>query len=216
MEEKNKKKSFWHAIRKRIKISNLIILIILLAGNSFAWFVYVKDVQNSINVHVRAWDVILESNQGVISEIFTMNVEKMYPGMSNYVDHIQVYNQSEMGASVDYEILSVTMLGQTKYTVEGVTEYGITPTGEEKTSVEMARSLANDYPFLITIDVSDPVVDATVGRSTYTLTVEWPYESGDDAADTKWGTDAYTFNTAHPSDPTISLVVKVSVVQSEE
>lgn len=44
-------------ILKKIKLRNLIVLIILLAFNTYAWFIYTTRVSSEITAHVSSWDV---------------------------------------------------------------------------------------------------------------------------------------------------------------
>lgn len=44
-------------ILKKIKLRNIVILIILLAFNTYAWFVYTTKVSLDMSAHVSAWDV---------------------------------------------------------------------------------------------------------------------------------------------------------------
>ena len=53
--------------RHIIKPSRLIFLIVLLAANSFAWFIYATRINTDVSVHVRAWNVIFESGDTEIS-----------------------------------------------------------------------------------------------------------------------------------------------------
>lgn len=44
-------------ILKKIKLRNLIVLIILLAFNTYAWFIYTTRVSSELTAHVSSWDV---------------------------------------------------------------------------------------------------------------------------------------------------------------
>ena len=50
-------------MKKRVKVSphRIVFLIILLAGNTFAWFIYSTKVDSNISVHVKAWDVVFQA-----------------------------------------------------------------------------------------------------------------------------------------------------------
>ena len=100
MERKNKLKKLLKIIVKKLKVRYLLIIIVLLSCNSFAWFIYIKDVQNSIDIHVRGWNIIMENSSGVISQVYKMNVQNMYPGMDDHIETLTAYNKSEMSASL--------------------------------------------------------------------------------------------------------------------
>ena len=44
-------------IMKKVKLRNIIILILLLVFNAYAWFVYTTKVSLDLSAHVSAWDV---------------------------------------------------------------------------------------------------------------------------------------------------------------
>ena len=74
--------------------------------------------------------------------------------------------------------------------------------------------LANDFPFSITIDTSSQTISSENGQETFSLSVVWPYESNDDAADTLWGTNAYQYKQSNPDDPSISINIKITITQN--
>ena len=86
--------------------------------------------------------------------------------------------------------------------------------GEVITSEGLINSLANDYPFIIDIGVSNLEVTPNGGEEQFYIRVNWAYESGDDALDTYWGNQAYDYHLANPDAPVISLRIKISVVQA--
>jgi hypothetical protein len=61
--------------------------------------------------------------------------------------------------------------------------------------------------------VTTSTIDAETGESDFAINVIWPYESGDDISDTTWGNNAYTYKSANPDQPSITMKVKLSVVQ---
>ncbi len=57
-------------VLKKIKLRNLLILIVLLAFNTYAWFVYTTKVSTGLNAHVSAWDVeFVGKNRTVLYQI---------------------------------------------------------------------------------------------------------------------------------------------------
>lgn len=214
MEKKNKYKKLLKIISKKLKARYLLIFIVLLSCNSFAWFIYIKDVQNSIDIHVRGWNIIMENSSGVISQVYKMNVQNMYPGMDDHIETLTAYNKSEMSASLTYSILNVRILDETIYSKEGKLAENMELVGDELTSSELITKLSNDYPFKIEFLVSSEIIDAEYGSSTYTLKVSWLYESGNDELDTEWGVKAYQFKEDNPSTPSIELEAKINVIQN--
>ena len=215
MKAKNNQKLF-KAIKKVINLKRIIILIVLLAGNSFAWFIYSQQVEGNVNVHVRSWKVVLESSSQPITTTYDVKVDNMYPGMDNFSQSIQVYNKSEMAADINYTILEMNILGTSTITKEGTLESGGTLKGSEITSSELITKLTADYPFKITFNVANSIVDAETGESNFTINVVWPFESGNDALDTEWGNNAYIYKTNNSTLPSITMKVKLSVAQHTE
>ncbi len=209
-----KKKSLLYYIFKRIKLSHLIILIILISANTYAWFIYVNSVSNSVDVHVRSWRIDFQDENSVVTDYVDVYVNDVYPGMTTFTKNITAYNYSEVAADVSFKILEASVLGTTYTTLEGRSEYNQTPQTGDLTSAQLVSKLANDYPFAITFTLSSATIPAVNGTATYTINVSWPYESGDDAADTLWGTNAYTFKQNHPIDPCLRMIVKIYITQA--
>ena len=70
--------------RNPLKASRLVFLIVLVAANTFAWFIYATKIDSTVSVHVRAWDVVFEAEENEISNIVNINVGDIYPGMEDY------------------------------------------------------------------------------------------------------------------------------------
>ena len=117
----------------------------------------------------------MENSSGVISQVYKMNVQNMYPGMDDHIETLTAYNKSEMSASLTYSILKVRIFDETIYSKEGKLEENMELVGDELTSSELITKLSNDYPFKIEFLVSSEIIDAEYGSSTYTLKVSWLY-----------------------------------------
>lgn len=187
---------------KRISPITLLLLALTLSANLFAWFIYTTKVDSTITAHVKGWNVNFMAGNTQLSQQVNFDIANIYPGMTTHTDSISVTNNGEMTANLSYEIVSATVLG---------TEYRA---GRDMTSSELLDYLENHYPFVIAFSTSNNAVAAGGGTSTFTLTVSWAYESGNDALDTYWGEQAYDYKMAHPSSPSISLVMKITAMQS--
>ena len=205
MKEENskKKKSVFLRLLKRVKPSRLIFLAVLLAVNTYAWFIYVNTVSNSVDVHVKSWKIDFTSGDTPITDYVNVFVDNVYPGMTTYTKSITAYNYSEVAATATYKILSASIMGDEYVTVEGRDETGQTVLETDLTSEELEEQLAEDYPFTITLAITSSSMVAETGSTTYTISIAWPYESGDDELDTEWGTQAYDFKQNHPTSPCI-------------
>ena len=203
-------------MKKRVKVSphRIVFLIILLAGNTFAWFIYSTKVDSNISVHVKAWDVVFQAGDDQVSTDINIIVDDIYPGMTSFSRSITAYNYSEVPASLSFKIMSATVLDEEYITVEGRAEAGDDPDPDDLTSQQLATKLANDYPFTIAITMTSSTIAAGNGEGTYTLSVVWPYESGDDETDTEWGIAAAEYKESNPSDPSITLTLKLIITQN--
>ena len=206
----NKKKK--HIIKPR----RLVFLIVLLSANTFAWFIYATKINTDVSVHVRGWDVVFQSGQNELASEVEVTVDNVYPGMDDYEYEITAHNHSEMSASMTYEILSARILSTSYYTAAEKAALGLTVTGDEPTSQEIEDMLADDFPFSITFQTSSNTIADTNGTETYTLSVVWPYESNDDATDTLWGSNAYTYKQSNPTSPSIALKIRITIVQNPD
>lgn len=212
VESNNKKKNIFLLLLKKIKISHLIFLAVLLAANSYAWFIYVNNVSNRLDVHVRAWKVDFEDDGQVVEEV-NVEVNNAYPGMTNYSKSVVAHNYSDLPATASYKILYASIMGTEYYSQEGKADAGLTVTGDEPTAAELEEMLTGDYPFTFGFNLSETDLVALTGTSTYTVSLQWPYESGDDEADTYWGVEAYNYKEDNPTEPSIKLRIKIYITQ---
>ena len=200
--------------RHILKPSRLIFLIVLLAANTFAWFIYATRINTDVSVHVRAWNIIFESGDNQIANEVDINVNSVYPGMEDYDYEIKAYNRSEVNATLTYQILSARILDQEYTSVEQKNDLGLPVLEDDLTSAQLETKLANDYPFSITIATSSETIQLGSGVETYTLSVTWPYENDNDEADTLWGINAYQYKESNPGNPSIALKIRIIITQN--
>ena len=211
-ESSNKKKNIFLLILKRIKISHLIILTVLLAANSYAWFIYVNNVSNKLDVHVRAWKVDFEDDGQVVEEV-NVEVQNAYPGMANFSKSVLAHNYSDLTATASYKVLYANIMGTEYWSAEGKADAGQQLSGTEPTSAQLETMLTTNYPFVFGFNLSNTSLAALTGTATYTVSLQWPYDSGDDEADTYWGVTAYDYREDNPGDPCIELKIKIYITQ---
>ena len=185
---------------KRVRLSTLL----LLCSSTFAWFLYATKVSVGITAHIEAWNILFTNENNEISELINFEIPNLYPGMEDYNDSIEIINLGERNASVEYEIVRVSILG-VNYNIDGTT----------LTSDQMVNNLASDYPFKINISLENSTIEAGSGRTTFSLSTVWPYESGDDELDTYWGSKSYEFSSNNPDTPSIQIEIKISASQQK-
>lgn len=197
-EEKNKKKT--KSILKYINTKTIIILIVLLSFNAYAWFIYITKVSLELDVHVAAWDITFQAGEEEITNDVVLEVDKIYPGMEDYVQEIEVHNRGEISADLSYKIMSIEIFGE-KFEV-----------GDQYTSDDL-QNMLNSYPFKITIESSTDQIEAGTGQGKFTIKVTWPFESGNDELDTYYGNKSYEFQTNSPQAK--SLIVKFELTAKQ-
>ena len=84
-------------ILSRIRISHLILLILLIVSNTFAWMIYANKVTTGIDVHVRTWNVDFTDGDGTLVErSFSLDVNNIYPGMADFEEGLDITNTGEI------------------------------------------------------------------------------------------------------------------------
>lgn len=189
-------------IKNRVKLSTLMILLVLLIFNSYAWFVYATKVSTGFSAHVSSWNVQFETGEGEIVTNMEFNVERIYPGMKDYSQTLTVYNRGETEATLIYEIKSIIILG-TEYEIE-----------ENMTTEQILEMIQNRFPFKIDIVVENANLTPESDRGSFTISVKWPFESGNDQLDTLWGESAYDFYNLNPNKECIEMNIQIKAIQT--
>lgn len=188
-------------IIKKVKIRNILILILLIIFNTYAWFIYATRVSMDLSVHVSSWNVEFSTGEFDTSTNILVEIDKAYPGMQKFVKNISVKNKGEMKAKLSYEILSLRVMDE-KFVV-----------GENITEQELENKIKTEYPFKINILSDDTQLVAGTGEGSFQIAVEWPFESGNDEADTLWGNKAYDYYEANPDKKCIEIQMKLIAKQ---
>lgn len=190
-------------ILKKIKIKNIIVLILLLVFNTYAWFIYATKVSSSLSVHVSSWNVEFSIGEDETVTNIMIEVERVYPGMETFEKNVTVRNKGEIKAELDYEIISLKVMDES---------YQI---GENITMEELENKMKTDYPFKINISKDDTLLREGTGEGLFSVAVEWPFESGNDELDTLWGNKAYEYYSLNPGEKSIEIEIKLSAKQIE-
>ena len=136
-------------IMKKVKIKNILLLIVLLAFNAYAWFLFTTRATMDLSAHVSSWNVEFVPQGGVASSNITVTVDNIYPGMPNYERTVRVNNRGEIAADLSYEVSRLKVLND-NYTA-GTS--GIT-------SDTLKTRMQSSYPFTITVTTDTQVVAA--------------------------------------------------------
>lgn len=188
-------------IIKKVKIRNILILILLIIFNTYAWFIYATKVATEISVHISSWNVEFATGEEVTTTNIIIEVERVYPGMDDYVKEITVKNKGEMRAQLSYKIKEIRVL-DTQYIVD-----------EDMTSESLQNKIETEYPFKINIEKDDSELIQGTGDGKFTISVKWPYESGDDEKDTLWGNKAYEYYELNKDKKSIVIQLELEAKQ---
>lgn len=188
-----------------INLKTLLILVLTLIINTYAWFLYVSTVSSEVDVHIKSWDFDIQDNAGSTEMVFR---QVIYPGMDEVSQEVTSRNNGEASALLSIDFKSLLVLDE-EYVVGEEDEHGV-----EITSSYIYDKLLS-YPFNIDITVDGDPYDPTTNYILNTsdskevaVTLSWPYETGvtdseieaNDAIDTEWGNRAYQYynvNTDH-------------------
>ncbi len=195
-------------IIKKVKIRNLLILIMLLLFNTYAWFVYSTKVNMNISAHVSSWNVRFISDEQEVTTEIDIVVDRIFPGMEGekaFEKVIEVKNNGEKSAVLSYNIQEITIMGE-KYSVDG----------ENAKTEDEIKEILDSYPFKIKIDVDDSKLQDNTGDGKITIRFEWPFESGNDELDTYWGNKAYEYYSVNPDKNSVELKVLLNASQKAE
>lgn len=203
MESKNNKEFILFRLVKKVKLKTIILLIIFLSFNSYAWFIYATKVSSGISAHITSWNVRFRAGEEEITTNVVFEVEKIYPGMEPQKKTLTAYNEGEMKALLEYSIKEVRVLGDS---------YRVSNTFTEEQLIEKLA----EYPFKLTFAIDNTNLDAENGSADFDISLTWEFESGNDNLDTYWGEKAYEYNKNHPNTSSIYVEVIVSASQHEE
>lgn len=196
-------------IMKKVKIKNMLILILLLLFNAYAWFIYATRVDTEITAHVSSWNVEFIGAEGEITTNLNIEIGRIYPGMEDdkkFQKIVEVHNKGETKAQLGFEIESLSIMGE-EITVNEV---------DGPTTQDIVNKINTEYPFKISINVDDTQLQDGTGNGRFTISLEWPFESGNDENDTYWGNKAYEYFSLHPDDSSIKIKMVLTASQKAE
>lgn len=188
-------------ILKYINPKTMIILILLLVFNAYAWFIYATRASLDLTTHVAAWDINFDAGEHETTTGVIIEIDRIYPGMEDYVKEINVYNRGELLANLDYKVTAINILGDT-YEV-----------GDNYTSEDL-ENILNSYPFKITVETTSDQIAAETGEGKFIIRVSWPFESGDDEADTYWGNRSAEFQKNNPQEKGLRVSFELIATQN--
>ena len=210
--------------QKYLLLRSMIILLVLLVVNTFAWFLMNTRTQLSMNVHIDSWHITFEDENHVESTYFEIVIDRAYPGMPDYTKVFTITNSGERDAELSYSVVEARLLDES---------YIADPDGP--THEEIENMLTTELPFYFSFEFSNTDLGHTAGSNseTFTVAMRWDYEAADsseieakDQLDTAWGENVYDYYETHANDtaPTNSLTddtrypiyLKINVIASQK
>ena len=192
-----------------IKVKTILMLIVALLVNTYAWFIYISTVSMDLSMHIQSWLFEFSESEDEV----VIAIDHIYPGMPTVVKTITGTNMGEMSADMTVELSSLRIFDNTYNVGDTYTDSG--GIQHEYTSEGLIQSLQEDYPFKVNIYIGGVLYDgtkialATGDSKEVKYEVLWPYEgttdtntlASYDATDTQYGNDAYYYYLDHLNDP---------------
>lgn len=184
---KPKKRRKRYKLRKGIQIRTVIMLLVTLIVNTYAWFIYVSTVSTNISMHIKDWQ--FELSAGEQEQDFNFTIDELYPGIDaeDTAKDITAKNSStETTAILSCEITYMRILndefsvGDTYTNSEGVTS---TYTSDDLLDILYGNV---DYPKAdenrkyIPFDCRIYLVDSSGNKTLYDKDTEFEMISGDE------------------------------------
>lgn len=188
----------------------ILIVILLLTANTFAWFIYNSNVNMSLEAKVKSWAIEFSENGQEIEEKVTFEIESIYPGMPEESKIINITNSGDTDAKIQYKITSITLFGESMIV------------GENCTSEEMDAYI-DTLPFEIDINLEKDVIQALGDTSKAEIKFNWSFEdevdiydiSEKDKLDTEFGQKAYEYNNLEQKEDEYSLKIDIKLIAKQ-
>lgn len=197
----------------KLNILSLFFIAVSFLSITLAWFAYSGLVTAGAEIDVKAWYIEFQKNGGAVSNEVVISLSDIHPGMTPVLEEINILNQGDSDAGIDYSITSARIL-----------EDYLEQDGLEKDALE--DKLAHDYPFHINIELDKKYAKAKSGKSALRVSVSWPLDSDNDTLDSKWGSEAFQFqkkeanklqnDSSYEARPTLKIVLNLKAEQYME
>lgn len=174
---------------KKVIILVLLISILLLITNVYAWFIYNRNAKLSIESSIKSWDISFIDEEEQITETIEFNIESIYPGMKKQEKNITIKNNGEIQAELELKIKSIRVLDEYKIVGENCTE-------------EELITYINNLPFEIKYECNKTVLDGNGDNAEVKIALIWEFEdttqngviTEKDQKDTELGMKAYEYS----------------------
>lgn len=195
---------------KKISIL-LLIVILLLIANTFAWFIFNENVSLSLETKVESWDLEFTYNEQEIEEAVDFEIESIYPGMPDESKTVVIKNNGEIAAEFAYKIRSIELLGEKMVVGENCSE-------------EEIEEYVNNLPFEIKIEQEKDLIEKNGDSTEFKITFTWPFEDANDSntitekdkKDTKLGQKSYEYNNSPENLDGYNFKMKIELIAKQK
>lgn len=165
----------------KLNIISLFFTAISFISVTLAWFAYSGLITAQTEVDIKAWLIEFDSNGETVANNMMIMLDDVYPGMDPITESINIKNLGDSDAMISYKIRSIRILDEV-YEID-----------ELDNLEKFEDQLSNEYPFHLNFSLSNNIASAKDGVGSFSVSVSWPLDSGDDEKDTLWGVKAYNF-----------------------
>lgn len=197
-----------HKVYLKLNLMSLFFIAVSFISVTLAWFAYSGLTSVSSEFGVKAWYIEFKKNGvGETSNNIDVSTQNIYPGMETVNEFVNINNEGDSDAQLNYKIVSARILD---------TEYVV---GESLTSEKLEDMLSHDYPFHVNVNLSKKYVASKGEASVFDVSISWPLDSDTDQLDSEWGNRAYEFQKREKqlngdnARPSIQIVIEVNAEQ---
>lgn len=212
-------------LRQDIEIKTVLLIIVFLIANTYAWFKYASTASAEIRMHIKDWNFEITTTGA--SDDLIITADQIYPGMDEVKDSLTAKNNGEMKAIVYLRYRSIQVLDET-YKIGDVVWDDVLGENVEISFDYLEDTILKKYPFTVDMYVDgvkiasdDKVIVDTGNEKEIAVAVNWLYEEGTttneiaskDLIDTQLGTAAYTFHKDNPDEYSVKIILEVVAEQ---
>ena len=146
--------------RRRKLIFPLLFILFTLSINAYAWFAFISQATLNVDMSVASWDVDFTEND-VVTNSVNVAITDMMPGMLDYNHTVQINNNGEVKADVDYWLTEMKVLGNT-----------INVTNSD----QVLTNFRTKYPFVLSITTSSDTINPN-SSANFNINLSWEYEN---------------------------------------
>lgn len=167
-----------HKIYMKLNLVSLFFVAVSFISVTLAWFAYSGIVGVDTEIGVKSWYIEFQKDNSTVSNNIVISPTEIYPGMETISEKVDIKNKGDSDAQISYSIKSARILDDELL--------GLEPAALED-------KLSHDYPFHLNISLDKDFAVSKNGNSQIEVSISWPLDSGNDQADSEWGSKTFDF-----------------------